>query len=92
MGQGEPVTRLKRYYPTAEMARAAAQAEYDRRARRRATLSLSMPGRTDVMAEGRLDLVGFRPGADGPWIVTRAEHSLDRAGYSTSIEAERPIT
>lgn len=92
VGQGEPVTRLKRYYPTAEMARAAAQAEYDRRARRRATLSLSMPGRTDVMAEGRLDLVGFRPGADGPWIVTRAEHSLDRAGYSTSIEAERPIT
>lgn len=70
-------------------ARAAAQAEYGRRARRRATLSLSMPGRADVMAEGRLDLVGFRPGADGTWIVTRTEHGLDDGGYRTDIEAEQ---
>lgn len=33
-------------------ARAAVQAVYDRRARRRATLSLSMPGRTDAVEGG----------------------------------------
>ncbi|MDO5101477.1 MAG: contractile injection system protein, VgrG/Pvc8 family [Lautropia sp.] len=89
VGQGEPVFRLKRYFPTAEMAMAAARAEYERRARRRATLSLTLPGRTDVVAEGRVVLAGIREGVDGQWIVSRAEHSLDASGLSTSIEAER---
>lgn len=88
-GEGEPVTRIKRYYPSEDMARAAARAELDRRARRQATLSLTMPGRLDVMAEGRLVLAGFREGVDGEWIVTRAEHGLDAGGLSTSVEAER---
>lgn len=90
-GVGEPVTRIKRYYPAEDMARAAAQAELDRRARRQATLSLTMPGRLDVMAEGRLVLAGFRDGVDGEWIVTRAEHGLDSGGFSTSVEAERAV-
>ena len=89
IGQGEPVLRLKRYYQAPEVARAAAQAEYDSRVRRQATLSLSMPGRIDVLAEGRLELAGFRPGVSGAWIVTRAEHSLDDSGYRTDIEAEQ---
>ena len=89
IGQGEPVLRLKRYYQAPGVARAAAQAEYDSRVRRQATLSLSMPGRIDVLAEGRLELAGFRPGVSGAWIVTRAEHSLDDSGYRTDIEAEQ---
>lgn len=91
VGQGEPVFRIKRYFPTAEMASAAARAEYDRRARRQATLSLSMPGRIEAQAEGRVVLAGFREGVDGQWIVTRAEHGLDARGFVTSIEAERPM-
>ncbi len=89
VGDGEPVVRLKRYFPTAETAMAAARSEYDRRARRRATLSLTLPGRPDIVAEGRVVVAGVREGVDGEWIVTRAEHSLDTGGFSTSIEGER---
>lgn len=89
VGEGEPVTRLKRYYPTEDMARAAARAELDRRARRQATVSITMPGRIEVMAEGRLVLAGFREGVDGQWVINRVEQSLDGSGLSTSIEAER---
>lgn len=90
VGSGDPVTELKRFFPTEAQALAAARAEYDRRARKAGTLSLTLPGRADVMAEGPLVLAGFRPGVDGDWVVTRAEHSIDAGGYQTSIEAERP--
>ncbi|MDO5058089.1 MAG: contractile injection system protein, VgrG/Pvc8 family [Lautropia sp.] len=89
VGEGEPVFRIKRYYPSLDMAKAAAHAEMDRRVRRQATLSLTMPGRMEVQAEGRVVLAGFREGVDGEWIVTRAEHSLDASGFSSSIEGER---
>lgn len=90
VGSGEPVVRLKRYFPTEAMAMAATRSDLERRARRQATLSVTLPGRTDVVAEGQLVLAGFRDGVDGTWTVTRAEHSLDGSGYVTSVEAEWP--
>lgn len=90
VGSGEPVTRLKMYYPTQEMALAAARSELDRRERRRVTASVTLPGRTDLVAEGRAILSGFRDGVDGEWSIIRAEHSLDSRGYVTTIEVETP--
>lgn len=90
VGGGEPVTRLKMYYPTREMALAAARSELDRRERRRVTISVTLPGRTDLVAEGRLVLAGFRVGVDGEWSITRAEHILDGGGYTTTVDAEQP--
>lgn len=90
VGQGEPVKRLKMYYPTQEMALAAARSELDRRERRKVTVSLTLPGRTDLVAEGRVILAGFRDGVDGEWSITRAEHSMDSGGFSTTVEAEQP--
>ncbi|WP_210324886.1 phage late control D family protein [Microvirga alba] len=90
VGQGEPVTRLKMYYPTKEMALAAARSELDRRERRKVTASLQLPGRTDLVAEGKVILAGFRDGVDGEWIATRVEHGLDGNGYSCNIELEKP--
>lgn len=90
VGTGEPVTRLKMYYPTQEMALAAARSELDRRERRKVTVSVTLPGRTDLVAEGRVILAGFRDGVDGEWSITRAEHSMDGSGYVTTIEAEQP--
>nr|DAK58458.1 MAG TPA: tail protein [Caudoviricetes sp.] len=90
VGSGEPVLILKRYFPVEAMAMAAARSELDRRARRQATLSVTLPGRTDIVAEGQLVLSGFRDGVDGTWTVTRAEHALDGGGYVTSVEAEWP--
>lgn len=90
VGQGEPVKRLKMYYPTKEMALAAARSELDRRERRKVTVSITLPGRTDIVAEGRVILQGFRDGVDGEWSVTRAEHSMDSSGFVTTLEAEQP--
>lgn len=90
VGTGEPVRRLKMYYPTQEMALAAARSELDRRERGRVTVSVTLPGRTDLVAEGRLVLSGFRDGVDGEWSITRAEHMLDGNGYATTVEAEIP--
>lgn len=90
VGTGEPVTRLKMYYPTREMALAAARSELDRRERRKVTVSVTLPGRTDLVAEGRVILAGFRDGVDGEWSITRADHSMDGSGYVTTIEAEQP--
>lgn len=90
VGSGEPVTRLKMYYPTQEMALAAARSELDRRARANRTLSLTLPGRQTLQAESPLTLTGFREGVDGEWIITRVEHSFDPAGYVCNVEAETP--
>lgn len=90
VGEGEPVKRLKMYYPTQEMALAAARAELDRRKRHKTTISIQFPGDPNVAAEAKLVLSGFRQGVDGEWLITRVEHSLGSGGYVCSVEAETP--
>ena len=91
VGSGEPVTRLKMYYPTAEMALAAARAELDRRKRHKTTISIQLPGRPDIMAEGKLYLAGFRDGIEVEWVITRVQHTIDASGgYVCQVEAELP--
>lgn len=90
VGSGEPVTRLKMYYPSQDLARSAAQAEIQRRERGTVSITVTLPGRTDLVAEGRLILKGFRDGVDGEWSIKRAEHTLSGSGYVTSVEAETP--
>lgn len=91
LGSGEPVRRLRHYYPTEAMARSAAQAELDKRARGEHKVSLTLPGRPDLLAEGRLVLQGFRAGVAGEWLITRVEHSLSPGeGYRCSVEGEKP--
>ena len=90
VGAGEPVTRLRMHYPTQAMAKAAAQAELDKRSRGEVTLSVDVIGRTDLMAEAPLTTAGFRDGVNGNWIITRVEHELTNDGYVCSIDAETP--
>lgn len=90
VGKGEPVRRLRQYYPTQEMALAAARAELSKRERGKVTISITLPGRTDLAAEAKLVLAGWRPGIPTDWIITRVEHSLDEGGYSSTLEAEQP--
>ncbi|MDM5178530.1 contractile injection system protein, VgrG/Pvc8 family [Massilia sp. DJPM01] len=91
VGNGEPVTRLKQYQPTKEMAIALAQAELAKRDRQKSVLSLTLPGRPAFGAEGKLITSGFREGVDNEWVITRVTHSLTKdGGYSCSIEAELP--
>jgi uncharacterized protein len=91
VGSGEPVTRLKMNYPTSEMALAAARAELDRRKRHKTTISIQLPGRPDIMAEGKLYLAGFRDGIEVEWVITRVQHTIDASGgYVCQVEAELP--
>lgn len=90
VGDGEPVTRLKMYYPNQDLARSAAESEIRKRERGTVSVSVTLPGRTDLVAEGRLVLRGFRPGVNGEWSIKRAEHNLSSSGYVTSVEAETP--
>jgi phage protein D len=89
-GTGEPVKRLKMYYPTQSMALAAARAELAKRERHAVTLSLTCIGSTDLVAEASLVLSGFRPGLPADWVIKRADHQLSGNGYTTTIEAEIP--
>lgn len=90
VGEGEPVTRLRMQYSTRDMALAAAQAEMDKRARGETSLSITLPGRPDLVAEAPLELEGFRDGVAGSWIIKRVAHELGPDGYVCSIEGEAP--
>lgn len=91
VGEGEPVKRIGKHYPTKEMALDAAKAELAKRQRNQVTVSVSMPGDPSLAAECTLVLAGFREGVDGEWLITRVDHRLDDgAGYACDVEATKP--
>lgn len=91
VGKGEPVRRIKQYFPTQEMALAAARAELSKRERGETTWAMSMPGGMDMLAEAKLTLSGFREGVPTEWVITRVVHTLDAGGgWKTDVEAELP--
>jgi phage protein D len=90
VGSGEPVTRLRQQYANEAMAKAAATAELDKRARQQRKLNVTLAGRADLAAEAPLTMAGFRDGVDGEWIITSVDHSLDNGGYICTIQAEVP--
>lgn len=90
VGEGEPVKALRHGYKNEAEAKAAAQSELDGRSRGQSTLSFTLPGRTDLIAESRLKLTGLRPGINQEWLVTRVTHTIDGSGYRVSGAAETP--
>lgn len=51
--------------------------------------SIEVPGRTEIMAEGRLHLVGFRAEYDKlTWRIESAEHTIDKSGYRTRVSGK----
>ncbi len=91
VGSGEPVRRLKTYYPNEEMALAAARSDLQRRGRGKQTLAMTVIGAPMYAAEAPLTAVGFRAGIDGEWLITRVLHRIDpSSGYTCDIEAETP--
>ena len=87
-GSGEPSFTLRRLYPTAGEARAAARAKLAALKRGTARLSVTLvPGNPLAAAESQLELTGFRTGVDGLWACRTVRHVLDGGGYSTRAEA-----
>lgn len=91
VGSGNPVMRIRHYFPTADAAAQAAQAELDKRKRRQNHFTGTLPGRNDLVAEGAVTLTGFGvDDVDGEWLIRRVEHELDDSGYRCHVEAELP--
>lgn len=89
-GEGEPTFRIRHPYPSQAAATAAARARLDAFTRGEATLSATLPGRADLVAESRAVLSGIRSGVNGEWSVTRVTHSLTSKGFTTALDAEVP--
>ena len=49
-------------------------------------ISLKMPGRPELNADGLVTLQGFRAYVDGTWVIRQVTHELSGSGYSTSLE------
>lgn len=91
LGSGDPVKRLRHFYPTDEAARQAAQGELDKRKRGKTKLALTMPGNPNLQAECELTLTGFRDGIPTTWLVRRVEHEFSAGsggGYKCHVEGE----
>jgi len=86
-GDGEDsVTQLPgTYHPDAAGFVAASQQQA--LGRGSAAVSLTVIGDPNIGSGGQAILSGFRPGVDGGWIVTKAEHRMDESGYVTEIDA-----
>ena len=90
VGKGKPVYTLRHTYSDTEQATRAAQAKLEALQRGTGTLSLTLVGNSELMAEGKLGLKGIRDQVNGEWLIQRVEHQLDNQGFMTRIEAETP--
>jgi len=90
VGQGEPVHTLRHTYPDHDWATRAARAKLAALQRGTGTLSLTLIGNSDLMAEAKLELKGIRERVDGEWLIQRVEHQFDNQSFVTRIEADTP--
>jgi len=49
-------------------------------------ISLKMPGRPELNADGEITLKGFRQYVDGTWVIKQITHELSSGGYTTSVD------
>lgn len=93
VGEGEPVTRLKTYYPTQEIALAAARADLAKRSRGAVTFAVQTLGAPEIAAECPMKLSeAWHPDVPRDWRIKRVVHALNVDGYSCQIEGEKPDT
>lgn len=85
-GGALPVFEEKQLFRNKDEAEAAAASRLQALRSGEVRISLSMPGRPDINAEGLVTLSGFRPEVDGTWIVVSVTHDLGPSGYVTSLE------
>jgi phage protein D len=69
-------------------AKAQAKTISKRIARSTRSLDLSLPGRLDIVAGGKITLAAFRDGVNGEWLVKTVQHRLDSSGWSMRVSGE----
>jgi hypothetical protein len=50
--------------------------------------TVTLLGRPELQAEGKLRIAGIRDPVDGEWVINRVEHQLDSSGLQTRCDAE----
>jgi phage protein D len=81
-----PVFEEKHLFRDEAEAKAAAESRLQSLKSGEVRISLKLPGRPDMNADGSITLVGFRPEVDGTWVAKSITHDLSGGGYSTSVE------
>lgn len=85
-GGALPVFEEKQLYKTQAEAQKAADSRLQSLRAGEVRVSITMPGRPDVNAEGLVTLQGFRGEVDGAWNVKQVTHDLSSSGYVTTVE------
>jgi len=90
-GGSSKARRLRKVYANEADARAAARAEFNRKSRGKAKLSLSLAyGRPDIGPDSPVTVTGFKAEINAQkWIVTEATHTMDGdGGLMTQLQLE----
>jgi phage protein D len=87
-GSGKPRHTDRKLYKTQEEAEIAAQAQLSALNRGRVSYNSDSPGRTDVFASMRLQVVEHDPDVDGLFNVKTVVNRLGADGYRTTTTAE----
>ena len=69
-------------------AKAVAKTTASRIARSSREFEISLPGRLDIVAGGKIQLAGIREGVDGEWLVKSVQHRIDSRGWSMTVGGE----
>lgn len=87
-GEGTPRYRDRRVYKTEEEAQRAAEAQLDGLRRGKISFSTNLPGRPEMFAGARANVVNHDPDVDGLFVIKTATHSLNGDGLKTSLSCE----
>ncbi|WP_163832161.1 contractile injection system protein, VgrG/Pvc8 family [Spartinivicinus ruber] len=85
VGNGEPVYTIKMIYPTKEAAQVSAKAKLSGLNDTEASLSITVVGNPELIAERPVIIQGVRAGVDGRWVVKQTKHLVSASGYTTSV-------
>jgi phage protein D len=85
VGSGDPVMKLGTPFENSEQAVTAARAFLDNARRNGAGITVKLPGRSDIFAGGKINLIGFPYELRGDWEIEEVEQSLSSSGFTTSI-------
>ena len=81
-----PIFEEKQLFRDATEAKKAADSRLQSLKSGEVRVSLRMPGRPDLNADGLITLQGFREYVDGTWVIKQVTHELGSGGYTTSVE------
>lgn len=66
----------------------AAKTTAKRIARASRSFEITLPGRLDIVAGGKVSLSGIRDGVNGSWLVKSVRHRIDSGGWSMTASGE----